>query len=252
MEFECKIGETPFRKALRHGMELWYDQSSPTKDWGEGVGRGDNERTITKFVADRIEGKLGEVAFQQTLAEEFGVESTVDWSVYGDIEVTDEADLEGIGPDGEYSPGVAFDVKKTKPKNLWMAVRASIWRDHDDTDPFVLAKLELPERVDLEPWADAGTYPDDDPAFEQTVTEWCERHLPVSASVVGFAEKREFTDFFERGERLYHPGGGFDIGPHLKTDNRGVPVEELRSSRSAWNELVERIVGDAPVDWQPL
>lgn len=252
MQFEYQLGETPLRNALRHGMELWYDESSPTKDWGKGVGNSDNERTLTKFVADRIEGKLGEVAFQRLLDEEFGVESTVDWDVYGDIETTDEADLGGIGPDGDYSPGVAFDVKKTKPRNLWLAVRASIWRDHDDTDPFVLCKLQLPERIDLEPWTDAGAYPDDDPEFERTVAEWCDSHLPVSVSVVGYAEKQAFTDFFERGDRLYHPNGGYDIGPPLKTDNRGIPVADLRADREAWNELVERIVGDAPVDWQPL
>ncbi|USZ67460.1 hypothetical protein NGM10_12065 [Halorussus salilacus] len=252
MDFTYELGETPFRRALRHGMALWYDQSSPTKDWGAGVGSGDNERTMTKFVADRIEGKLGEVAFQRLLDEEFGVESTVDWDVYGDIEETDDADLGGIGPDGEYPPGVGFDVKKTKPRNLWLAVRASIWRDHGDADPFVLCKLDLPDRVGLEPWADAGTYPDDDPEFERAVAEWCERHLPISVSVVGYAEKRDFTDFFERGDRLYHPGGGFDIGPRLKTDNRGIPVEDLRADREAWNELVERVVEGTPVDPRPL
>lgn len=248
------LGRRYFVKSLKHGIELWIDQSSPTKDWGKGVGSGDNDRTFTKFVADRIEGKLGEAAFSRMLREEFNLETEIDWDIYGSIDKTDESDLKAlISSEGKkFDPCVSFDVKKTKPRNLWLAIRHSIWQDHKDSDPIILTKLELPERVNLEEWSDSNEYPGDDPEFNNRIDEWCDANLPVSAQVVGFAEKQEFTDYFERGDRLYHPDGEYEIGPPLKTKNNGIPIKQLNSSRGDWNNLVSRIIGDHPIQWSSI
>lgn len=249
-----ELGEQYLHKAVRHGMELWYDESSPTQDWGEGVTNDSNERSFTKFVADRVEGKLGEAAFKQMLHKEFGIQAKIDWSVYGQIDLTDEADLKSLIQEGNsYPPAESFDVKKTKPDNLWLAVRESIWKDHNKSDPFILVLLELPQRIKLDRWDNKKEYPGNDPVLEQTLTDWGNDHLPIEAEIAGWVEKQEFTHRFERGGRLHLPwNSDRQIGPPLKTNNRGIPVNDLHSSPEKWNELINRIVGDNSIDWKSI
>jgi hypothetical protein len=245
------VRKDDFRTALKHGMELWWDDSSPHKRLDDRGGR----TGFTRFVNARIEGKFGEVAFRDWLYQAYDIQAGVDWRIYGDYEQTDFGDLQYlIGRDNEvYEPAVEFDVKKTKPWNSWLAIRARMFRQHPDDAPYLLTKLALEDDLVLDAWADEGSWPGEDAEFHLAVEDYCDEHLPVEVELCGAVYPHEFTVSFDAGDRLYDPDNpSRKLGDPLKEDNEAIPVQELPSSPSRWDRVVEDIVGDNPIDYTPL
>lgn len=241
------VGTGGFKTALKHGMELWWDGSTPTKRLDQRGGRSG----FTRYVNARVEGKLAEVAFSRFLERDFGIESQVDWRIYGDYDETDDGDLQYlVGDDGEqYLPAVEFDVKKTKPWNQWLAIRSEIFDQHPDDAPFVLTKLTLENDLILDEFEDAGDWIDvvNDPSFQSKYDRYTRSEFPLDVEIVGTAYPDEFTDVFEQGDRLYDPETGRELGGPLRRPNSGIHVSDLYASRSRWNRVVGDIVGDNPI-----
>lgn len=189
----------------KHAEELYEAGTSPTHDFD---GRA-NKRSKEKFVNDRIEGKVGELAVANLLRE-LGYECKVDYDIYDSIEETDDGDLKTIQG---APPKTEFDVKTTKERNLWLAVRESIYKQHEPDDPIILVTVP----------ADEVTSP------------------PFTANVIGWVEKRDFDTRLARGERMFLPWNpDKKIGPPLKTDNWVIPVDDVpEASREDWRRLVE-------------
>lgn len=238
--------------AIRHGMELWWDDSTPKKRLDQRNGRSG----FTRYVNARIEGKLSEVAFKQFLADYYGIESEVDWRIYGEYTQTDNGDLEYIvGDDGEhYPPSAEFDLKKTKPWNQWLAVRQSIFNQIDDDAPIILTKLSIQDDIVLDEWADTDDWEtvDQDKRFRDRLLAFADDYFPLEVELIGTAYKHEFTDEFEQGQRLYDPNTGKSLGKPLKCDNQGIHVNDLHRSPERWNRVVYEIVSDVPVTMNPL
>lgn len=238
--------------AIRHGCELWWDGSTPTKRLDT---RNDRDG-FTRFVNARIEGKLAEVAFKQFLEEYYGIYSQVDWRIYGDYQTTDEGDLEYIldNEGNEHTPSVEFDVKKTKPYNQWLAIREEIFTQIDDDAPVILTKLSIQDDIELEEWSNTGDWRvvDEDDRFRDRLLEFADGYFPLSVELVGTAYKHEFTDEFEKGDRLYDPDSGAQLGGPLKRNNQGIHVTNLYNSAERWNEIVTTCVEDIPCEINPL
>lgn len=249
---EITVHEDAFEMALKHGMELWWDGSTPTKRLDQR-----NDRSgFTRYVNARIEGKLAEVAFSQFLEYDFGIESQVDWRIYGDYDVTDNGDLQYlVGSDGEqYPPTVEFDVKKTKPWNQWLAIRQEMFDKHPGDAPYVLTKLILEDDLIVDEWSDADDWQSvkNDLTFVQRYNDYVDDHLPLDVEIAGTAYKDEFTDRFDQGDRLYDAETGNEVGGPLRRDNAGINVRDLVATESRWNRVVSEIVGDNPIEYDPL
>ena len=229
-----KVGRESLPIAIKHGMELWWDESTPTKRLDE---REDSSQ-FTRFVNGRIEGKLAEVAFTDVLRNWFDVDSAVDWRIYGDYNTTDNGDLlHVIDDDGtEYSLGVDFDIKKTKPWNSWLAVRSEIYEKIDDDAPVILSKLRIEDDIQLDEWANTDNWDDvdNDPLFRERLLEFADNNFPVGVEFVGSAYPHEFEEHFDKGECLYDPHTGDDLG-RLKRPNEGIFVDNLDSTVDRWN-----------------
>lgn len=248
-----EVGRESLPIAIRHGMELWWDESSPTKRLDDRIG----SSQFTRFVNGRIEGKLAEVAFTQFLSEQFDVEGEVDWRIYGDYNVTDEGDIQHlIGDNGkEYPPGVHFDIKKTKPWNSWLAVRKEIFDDIDANAPVILSKMRIENDIQLDEWENTGDWEtvDNDQQFRERLLNFAEDMFPVEVEFVGTAYPHEFEDSFAKGDRLYDPVTGKKIGPKLKRPNEGIFVENLDCTVERWNRVVGEICAEMPDgSWRPL
>lgn len=200
-----KVHVTDISDVREHAEDLWEAGTSPTHDFDSRA----NERSREKFISDRIEGKVGEHVFKQFLSK-LGFDSEVDYDIYESEQVTDDADLKSIEGD---DPAIGFDVKTTKKKNKWLAIRESIYRTHESDDPFILV-LVNPEKV---------------------------HQPPFTAEVVGWVEKKDLDIRLERGDRMHIPGDkSFKIGPQLKTNNLCIPVEDItRRTEDEWEEFVE-------------
>lgn len=246
------IGEEEFLTALKHGVELWNDGSTPTYRLDQRDGRSG----FTRYVNARIEGKLAEEAFSKLLSTYYGIESAVDYDIYGDIEITDDGDLKHIvGDDGEtYDLSAKLDVKKTKPYNSWLCIRRSVYDSHPDDAPFVLMKLAIEDDIVLDEWENADSWDEmaEDPMFEARFWSFVDNNLPVEVDVVGTAYPDEFTDEFDEGDRLYDPESGDSIGGPLRRDNMGMPCSELDASKQRWDRVVREITADIPVEWDGL
>lgn len=247
---QIKVRRADFMQALQHGMELWFDGSTPTKRLDQRGGR----NGFTRYVNARIEGKLAEVAFRNYLYEAFGIQAGVDWRIYGSYEQTDHGDMQFmVGEDNEsYEPAVEFDIKKTKPYNSWLAVRENIFQQHPDDAPFILAKLSLEDDLELDEWEDNDEFPHDDGVLNYKAHEYVKENLPVEVQLVGAAYKDEFTDTFEQGDRFYDPETGRKLGGEMRADNRGIHVDDIPSSPERWNRVVSDIVGDRPIRYHEL
>lgn len=238
-----------FETALKHGMELWWDGSTPTKRLDQRDGRSG----FTRFVNARAEGKLAEVAFSRFLEHDYEIRSQVDWRIYGDYEQTDHGDLQYlVGDDGsEYKPAVEFDLKKTKPWNQWLAIRKEIFDQHPDDAPFILSKLSLPDDMvvdeyeDTDDWTTVTSKID----YQRTLNDYVSEHFPLSVELVGSAYKDEFTDTFDKGDRLYDPDTGRELGGGLRRDNKGIHVDDLIATEERWNRIVDDITGDNPISY---
>jgi len=240
-------------RAIRNGMELWWDGSTPTKRLDD---RGDLTQ-FSRFVNARVEGKLSEVAFMQFLEEEFQVRSAVDWRIYGDYEVTDDGDLQYLldSENNQYNLSSELDIKKTKPYNQWLAVRDEIFRKIDDDAPVVLTKHRIEPDIDVDRWADAGDWDnvDADEQFRERLLAFAEDVFPLQVELTGTAYPDEFTDHFEKGERLYRPPNKSDkIGPSLKRPNTGIHVDNLKNSPQRWNRIVADLIGEQQIGWNPM
>lgn len=237
--------------ALQHGMELWWDGSTPTKRLDR---RGDASQ-FTRFVNARIEGKLSEVAFSMLLDDVFDVQSRVDWRIYGDYETTDDGDLEClISGDEEYTLGTDLDIKKTKPWNQWLAIRTEIFESFSDTAPVLLTKSRIESDIDVDPWENADGWDDvdTDDEFRTRLLSFADAEFPLQVSFVGSAYPTEFTDYFDEGDRLYDPDTGADLGDDLRRPNRGIHVSNLRASPQRWNRIVYQLIAHTDIDWTPL
>lgn len=241
-----------FETALKHGMELWWDGSTPTKRLDQREGRSG----FTRYVNARVEGKLAEVAFAQFLKYNYGIDGRVDWRIYGDYNVTDNGDLRDIlGDDGDrYEPAVEFDVKKTKPWNQWLAIRDEIFNQHPDDAPFILTKLTLEEDLIVDQWDDCDEWKDvsNSMEFRSRLNDYLSKHFPLEVEIVGTAYKDEFTDAFKQGDRLYDPNTGNKLGGGLRRDNHGIHVSDLVATEERWNRVVDEITGDNPISYEPL
>lgn len=239
--------------AIRHGMELWWDGSTPTHRLDDR----DGSSQFTRFVNGRIEGKLAEVAFSKLLYDNFGVRSKVDWRIYGDYEVTDEGDLQHLlDEDGNEVPlGVDVDIKKTKPWNSWLAVREEIFRNIDKDAPVILTKLRIEDDIQLDQWdsTDDWATVDSDQEFRNRLLTFADDMFPLDVEFVGTAYPDEFNESFDKGDRLYDPVTGKDIGPPLKRSNEGIFVENLDCRAIRWNRIVHELTEHLPNDsWRPL
>lgn len=238
--------------ALKHGAELWWDGSTPTKRLDQRGGR----NGFTRYVNARVEGKLSEVAFSTFLEQSFDIESQVDWRIYGSYDVTDDGDLQYlVGDDGEqYPPATEFDIKKTKPWNQWLAIRTEIFDPHPDDAPFILTKLVLEDDIVLDEWEDTDDWSvvASDPVFQQRIREYASKHFPLDVELVGSAYPSEFTDEFEQGDRLYDPETGRELGGGLRRPNKGIHVSDLDASVERWNRIVDEITGDNPISYTQL
>lgn len=247
-----KVYADDFKTAVKHGMELWWDGSTPTKRLDQRDGRSG----FTRFVNARAEGKLSEVAFSRFLQYNYGIESQVDWRIYGDYDVTDEGDLQYIlGDDGEeYKPAVEFDVKKTKPWNQWMAIRTEIFNKHPEDAPFILTKLTLPDDMIVDEWNDADEWSEVESQlkFSNRFEEYVQDHFPLEVEIVGTAYSDEFTDFFEQGDKLYDPDSGRKLGGGLRRPNKGIHVSDLIATEERWDRIVDEITDDNPVEYEHL
>lgn len=237
------------RRAIKHGAELWWDGSTPKKRLDQRNGR----NGFTRYVNARIEGKMSEVAFSRFLEHRYGIESRVDWRIYGDYETTDDGDLQHIvGDDGDrYKPAVEFDIKKTKPWNQWLAIRSEIYDPHPDDAPFILTKLTLEEDIILDEWKNAGVWAEmgNKLRFNERVEDYVDEHFPLEVELTGIAYKDDFTDHFDKGDRLYDKSSGNEIGPPLRRPNAGIHVSDLRSEKEDWNRVVAEITGDNPITY---
>lgn len=251
-DLHINVYEDAFRTALKHGMELWWDGSTPTKRLDQRGGRSG----FTRFVNARAEGKLAEVAFSQFLLYEYGIESQVDWRIYGSYEQTDHGDLQYlVGDNGsEYKPVAEFDVKKTKPYNSWLAIRTEIFNQHPPDAPFILTKLSLEDDLVLDQWSDTDdwTTVKNDRTFDRAVTNYVKEYFPIEVEIVGSAYPDEFTDHFDKGDRLYDPDTGRELGGDLRRPNKGIHVDDLIDSTERWNRIVDEITGDNPISYDPL
>jgi len=248
-----KVGRESLPIAIKHGMELWWDESTPTKRLDER----EESSQFTRFVNGRIEGKLAEVAFTDVLLHWFDVESEVDWRIYGDYETTDNGDLLHVIDDNneEHSLGVDFDLKKTKPWNSWLAVREEIFEKIDSNAPVILSKMRIEDDIQLDPWEDVGDWEtvDKDDEFRKRLLDFADNNFPVSVEFVGSAYPHEFEEHFNKGDRLYDPHTGEDIGPRLKRPNEGIFVDNLNNKAGRWNRIVAEICANMPPDsWRPL
>lgn len=239
-------------RSLKHGIELWIDDSTPKFRLDQREGRSG----FTRYVNARIEGKIGEEAFCHFLNEYYDIEATVDYRIYGDIEITDNGDIQYIvGDDGEqYTPSVELDVKKSKPHNRWLAIRRSVYDKHPDDAPFVLTKLGIEDDIILDAWSDCDSWDEiaDDVMFEARVATFARNNFPIEVELVGSAYKDEFTHEFHQGSRLHDPETGEPVGGPLRRDNVGIPCTELVSTRERWDRIVEDIVTHIPVEFQRL
>jgi len=202
---EHPVHVTDISAVREHAEDLWDAGTSPTHDFDSRA----NERSREKFISDRIEGKVGEHVFKLFL-ERLGYSAEVDYDIYESKQVTDDADLKSIEGD---DPTVSFDVKTTKKRNKWLAIRESIYHSHEPTDPFILV-LVNPDEV---------------------------HNPPFTAEVVGWVEKKNLNIRLGRGERMYMPGDkSHKIGPPLKTDNRCIPVDSIqRRTKNEWEQFVQ-------------
>lgn len=239
--------------AIQHGMELWWDGSTPTKRLDDR----DGSSKFSRFVNSRIEGKLCEVAFMQFLEEYFQLRSQVDWRIYGDYQTTDDGDLQHLldGSGNRFPLAVDFDIKKTKPWNQWLAIRREIFDRISDEAPIVLAKARIESDLQLDPWQDTDSWDDvdGDEEFRNRLLEFADEEFPLEVEFAGTAYKDEFTDSFDKGDRLYNPDSGNEIGPNLKRPNEGIHVDDLHNTAARWNHVIADIVGSNPADlWRPL
>lgn len=241
-----------FKTALKHGMELWWDGSTPTKRLDQRGGR----NGFTRFVNARAEGKLSEVAFSRFLKYEYGIESSVDWRIYGSYEETDEGDLQYlVGDEGDqYTPAVEFDVKKTKPWNSWLAIRTEIFNQHPDDAPFILTKLSLEDDLVVDEWADTGNWTEvkNSQMFNERYNRYVSGTFPLTVEIVGTAYPDEFTDFFEKGDRLYDPDSGRELGGDLRRPNQGIHVDDLIASNDRWNKIVDELTDNYPISYEHI
>lgn len=239
-------------KAVKHGMELWWDGSTPTKRLDT---RKDSSQ-FTRFVNARVEGKVAEVAFAKFLYVFFDIESQIDWRIYGDYNQTDEGDLQYLlGDDGgEHVPACEFDIKKTKPWNQWLAIRKTIYDRLEDDAPVVLTKLRIEEELSVDPWEDVGewTTVEADDSFKTRLVDFALDEFPIDVDIVGSVYPDEFTDYFDAGDRLYDPDTGSELGGPLRCQNKGVHTTNLSCTPSRWNRVVDDIVGEHPITWNPL
>lgn len=205
-----KVTVSDLSPVVQHAEELWEAGTSPTHDFDARA----NGRSKEKFIEDRIRGKVGEMAFAQFLEETLDVSAEVDFDIYESEQVTDYADLKSI--DGK-KPACQFDIKTTKMGNLWLAVREQIWDDHSPTDPFIVCLVEADECT---------------PGGSPTV------------DIRGWVEVQDVDERIARGERLYHPSGGYEIGPPMKGDNMCTPISDIPDrSVKEWDDFVdERLV----------
>jgi hypothetical protein len=251
-ELTIDVYADDFKTALKHGMELWWDGSTPTKRLDQRGGR----NGFTRFVNARAEGKLSEVAFSRFLKYEYGIESQVDWRIYGSYEETDEGDLQYlVGDDGdEYTPAVEFDVKKTKPWNSWLAIRTEIFEPHPENAPFILTKLTLEDDLMMDEWADTDdwTAVETSQKFDRRFNRYVSENFPLEVEIVGTAYPDEFTDHFDKGDKLYDPDTGRKLGGPLRRPNKGIHVDDLIDGPQRWNRIVEEITGDNPISYELL
>ncbi|WP_153952911.1 hypothetical protein [Halosegnis longus] len=247
-----ELDQTVLPEALRHGMELWWDDSTPKARLDQRNG----DDGFTRFVNARIEGKMAERAFVDLLQRDFGVDSTVDYRIYGDYTTTDDGDLQHLIDDygNECELGVDFDLKKTKPYNSWLAIRDTIYQKLDAGAPVILSMLRIEEDIDLEPWADATEWSDveTDDEFRERLLDFADTAFPLEVEFRGTVFPCEFTDYFEEGDRLYDPSSGRELGGPLRCDNMGCHVRDLNTSPARWNEIVSLLIGDSEISWNPL
>lgn len=246
------VGRDVLPIALKHGMQLWWDGSTPTKRLDE---RNESDQ-FTRYVNARVEGKISEVAFSELLSSYFDVSSAVDWRIYGDYTRTDNGDLEKLIADGgdTFHPATPFDIKKTKPWNQWLCVRENVYSSFEEGAPIILTKFALMDDLDVSDWEETNDWDtvDKDDVFRRRLLSFSDANFPISVEFSGIAYKDEFTEHFDAGDMLYDPDTGADLGNPLKCDNRAIHVDDLVSTPMRWNRAVCDIIGDTPIDFDPL
>lgn len=194
MDKNITIPVTDISPLVKHAEELYEAGTSPEYDFD----KRSSSRSREKFIHDRIQGKIGELALAEFIRVEMGMEATVDLDIYDSEETIDYADLKTIN---DKQPAQQFDVKTTKDSNLWLMIRKTIWEMHSPSDPIILATVDS----DM-------CYPGNEPIF---------------VTIRGWMQTKDISTEFSRGERLYHPQTKDKIGPQLKTDNMCIPIKDI-------------------------
>jgi len=238
---EVEVSKEDMLRAMRHGMELYWDGSTPTHRLDQRGGRSG----FTRYVNARIEGKLGEVAFCEFLEEYYGIEAEADFRIYGDYTVTDDGDvrrMRSVGSEEWHTPERCPEIKKSKRSHSWLAVRESVYDRVDSEVPFVLTQMDLRQDIELDDW-DNGDETGVVPADMDRIESYADEYFPLQVKLAGTAYKDEFTDYIEQGEKLPKPQDRSETLPaQMRRNNYGVPVEELDCSRTRWNRVVEEMV----------
>lgn len=247
------IGRESLPIAIKHGLELWWDESTPTARLDDR----DGSSKFSRYVNSRVEGKLCEVAFADFLQQQFGLDSAVDWRIYGDYETTDDGDLQYLENDDgdEFDLSSELEIKKTKPWNSWLAIRDCSFDRIPDDAPIVLTKMRIEDDINVDPWIDVGDWStvDEDDEFRRRLLAFADDAFPVDVELVGTAYKDEFSEHFSKGDRLYDPINGTKLGAPLKRNNHGMFVDNLNNTAARWNRVVSDIVQNADAtDWHPL
>lgn len=245
--FTVTVDRTQFRTALKHGFELWHDDSTPKKRLDQ---RGGNDG-FTRYTNCRVRGKLAEVAFVQFLRQEFDVDGSVDWRVYGDYDTTDDGDIQYlIDEDGtEVDPAADVEIKKTKSFNSWLAIRESAYERHPDDAPIVVCTMYLDEDVDVDEWQPWGEWPAEDWKFEQRLRNYEEKYFPLDIQIEGAVYKDEFTHHFDAGDNLFDPNDpDHTYNATMRMSNEAVPMQDLPNDQQRWERVVDDIVGDHDID----
>jgi hypothetical protein len=250
------VGREVLPIAIQHGMELWWDGSTPTKR----LDRRDGSSQFTRYVNGRIEGKLSEVAMTELLEQYFGVSSTVDWRIYGDYTETDDGDLQYLTYEHqngyeEYDLGVDIEVKKTKPWNSWLAMRDEIFAKLDDDAPIVLTKHHIGNDIQLDEWSDCNNWDDveADGEFRDRLLDFAAETFPLHVEFAGAVYPDELTHHFDKGDKLYNPTTGETLSEGLRRPNEAIPVEDIPNSPDRWNRVVAELCAEMPDDaWNPL
>lgn len=233
MERIIPLSYAEYSKSIKFAMKLWY-AGKPKGDW-RSTG---TKRDIGKYITDHVLGKLAEIAFAKFLERNWKIKAELDFDIHPGTLTIDRGDLTVVEVDGvKRMPQIKPDVKSTKSGSLWAMVDLTEFNNRR-YDAYIWVKVDLPLNHLARPIFEAvrsgnlGEIEEMVPALEK-----------VDAEIMGFAYRDDVEKWreFNRGEAVFDPEKPKRKLFTAKTDNKAVPINELRNSSSEWNELVQKM-----------